>query len=35
MKRVTRLAHVFALFAPLPAALPAQDEQRTLAGLAG
>lgn len=35
MKRVTRLANVFALFALLPAAPPTEDEQRTLAGLAG
>ena len=35
MKRITRLVNVFTLFALLPAALLAQDEQRTFTGLAG
>ena len=35
MKRITRLVNVSTLFALLPAALLAQDEQRTLTGLAG
>ncbi len=35
MKRVTRLANVFALFTLLPTAPLAKDEQRTLAGSAG
>ena len=35
MKRITRLANVFALFTLLPIAPLATDEQRTLAGSAG
>ncbi len=35
MKRVPRIVTVFALFAMLPAALLARDEERALAGLAG
>ena len=34
MKRITRITTVVALFALLPAALWAQDEELTLAGLA-
>ena len=35
MKSVPRTVPVFTLFALLPAALLAQDEQRTFTGLAG